>query len=119
MQHNLLGHAKNGSFTSNKIVENAYLTANCFPTKFTNYTTLSFSGNENNAYIIKIIDILGNIQNIIKGQFEEDGTYYLDIFTEAWRYAPGVYLVVVQSGSKLETIKVMKYQRNVESKIAL
>ena len=80
----------------------------CFPTRFNDYTTISFQIYDNLNYSVSIFDVQGRLRNQVSGEFPTNGTYYLDIFTDQNKYPQGLYLVNVQVGSLTKTIKVVK-----------
>lgn len=102
--------AKNGIETLVNVVEDHYLSnVSCFPTVFSNYTTLQFNSNGSGSYRIVILDIQGNIKNVINNDFQNTSTHYLDIFTNGSNYPKGMYLVNVQTLTYTETIRVIKH----------
>ena len=99
---------QNGMYTSVDLVALNGDNASCFPTRFSDYTTLRFNSNNSSGYAIRIFDVQGRLSETISGKFDGEGTYYLDIFTEQAKYQQGIYLVKVQTGSTIETLKVIK-----------
>lgn len=82
--------------------------ASCFPTQFFDYTTLRFYSPGNSSYTITIYDMQGRVKNSLQGELHEQGTHYIDIFTESGKYQKGMHLVKLQTNLGTETIKVIK-----------
>lgn len=100
--------ARNQMVTSTELLAVHSDKPTCFPTQFHDFTTLRFSSTGSKNYSVKIFDIQGRLRNELSGEFTNDGTCYLDIFTEQEKYQQGIYLIKVQTGSMIETIKVIK-----------
>ena len=100
---------QNSTYTSNEFVCLEKVNASCFPSHFTDFTTLKFNSNNSKNYTITLLDIQGNIKKTIQGEFIQEGMHYLDIFTEESHYSNGIYLVNIRTGNTSETIKVVKY----------
>lgn len=82
--------------------------ASCFPTIFSDYVTLQFFAQKEGKYSVQIIDLHGRIQDRIEGYADSVGAISLDLFTDSGQFSPGVYLVRVQTGGSLQTVKVIK-----------
>ncbi|MFA9391633.1 MAG: CotH kinase family protein [Prolixibacteraceae bacterium] len=100
--------AANYTTTSNDELVANKAKPTCFPTRFHDYTTLRFQDVGSSPYTVKILDLQGRLRNLISGEFGDDSTHYLDIFTETENYQPGIYFVHVQTATMVETIKVLK-----------
>lgn len=100
---------KNGINTSAKTAQFKYNKISCFPTYFSDYTTLRFNGEKSSMFSVQIIDMQGRIIQNIKGKFLFEGTHYLDIFTNSAIYAKGVYIVKVQTALEVGTVRVIKH----------
>jgi hypothetical protein len=98
----------NSGYTNVDQIDLSAHSASCFPTRFSDYTTLRFYSLGHEDYSVSIYDIQGRAKNRVQGKVFEQGTQYLDIFTEPERYPKGVYLVKLQTGRGVETIKVVK-----------
>ena len=99
---------QNGFYTSVDLLTFEGDNASCFPTRFSDYTTLRFNSNGSSNYIIRIFDVQGRLRNTVSGELDGEGPYYLDLFTEQAKYQQGIYLVKVETGQQIETIKVIK-----------
>lgn len=99
---------KNSTYTSNYILTIGQQQAYCFPTRFSDFTTLCFYGTSESAYTIQLINIQGQVKKTLHGVLNVEGNYYLDIFTASEQYPPGMYLVKVKTEDRSETIKVIK-----------
>jgi hypothetical protein len=73
--------SQNESYTLENTLSEEKLSANCFPTCFTDFTTLQFYCDYGQNYNVNLIDIRGTLKKTIKGKAEFGGTYYFDIFT--------------------------------------
>jgi hypothetical protein len=101
--------APNGLYTSNEVLTSVAIEkASCFPTKFSDFTTLRFHSNGSKNYTVNIFDLQGRLRDTESGNFEKEGFYYLDLFANEDQYPGGIYLVKVQTGQYFETLKVIK-----------
>ncbi len=80
----------------------------CFPSPFTQFTTLGFFSPRNKPYSIQIIDTRGNVIETIRGNATFEGTQHIDIFTNSEKYKSGIYFVNVITQNRSESIKVIK-----------
>lgn len=99
---------RNGIATGIDVSNDFKEKAVCLPSSFSDFTTLRFGAGTGDNYTIKLIDVQGNIKNVVSGTIRQQGTQYLDIFVDQV-YPKGVYFVNIQTGQRAETIKVIKY----------
>ncbi|MGF7140877.1 CotH kinase family protein [Roseimarinus sediminis] len=81
----------------------------CFPTRFSDFTTLHFYGRADDAYEISILDLQGRVYESLSGTSRTEGAHYLKIFENAANYRSGIYLVQVKTSLYSKTLKVIKY----------
>jgi hypothetical protein len=99
---------KNSVVVSANVLADAVYQPSCFPTCFTDYTTLRFYSPEKGDYSVQIIDMQGREVHYKTGYCPSAGTYYLDLFTETNNYLNGIYFVRVQTTKEVQTVKVIK-----------
>ncbi|MDA3930009.1 MAG: lamin tail domain-containing protein [Prolixibacteraceae bacterium] len=100
---------RNGTFTTIDNITIESVKASCFPTKFSDFTTLRFNSKGEGEYCVSIMDIQGRVKEKIEGILKDEGIHYLDIFTNASSYANGIYLVQLTTQHSIETVKVTKF----------
>ena len=100
--------SRNNVFVSAKDFVEAEQQISCFPTCFSDYTTLRFFSPNKSAYSVQIFDMQGRVVENKSGICQSVGTNYLDLFTETDRYNSGIYFVKVQNGTNVHVIKVVK-----------
>ena len=82
--------------------------ASCFPTRFSDFTTLRFYSEGNDEFSISIFDLQGRLKKTVSGNINEQGTHYIDIFIEQNHYQSGIYFIKLQTKFGVETLKVIK-----------
>jgi hypothetical protein len=100
--------SRNSVVVSASVLANAGHQATCFPTNFTDYTTLRFYTPSDGDYTVQIIDMQGRVLEKHQGSFHSQGINYLDIFTEKENYRSGIYFVKLQTSNGVQTVKVIK-----------
>lgn len=87
-------------FNDNEIV--------CYPSRFTDFTTVQIRTEETGSYKISLLDVQGRLRNEISGTITSRGNHNFDIFTDQEKYQPGLYLVQVQFNNLEKNFKVVK-----------
>lgn len=101
--------AQNSLYTSiNQKPGSIATNAQCSPSPFVHYTTLSFNSYVDEKYTISICNPTGKVLQTINGNVLFDGRQYIDIFTDQYKFAPGVYIVIIKTEDTIETLKVVK-----------
>lgn len=98
----------NATITSNNILAQQSLGASCFPTNFTDYSTLRFHADAGADYSIQVFSSHGKLMEMVNGKTENEGKNYINLFTDQNQYKKGVYLIKVKTKIGNETIKVTK-----------
>jgi hypothetical protein len=100
---------RNGVYTSTGTIALLQENSTCFPTRFSDYTTLSLNSNGSSSYNIRIYDMQGRARYQQKGDFNGEPQIFIDLFTDQQLYQSGVYLIKVDTDLSAETIKVIKH----------
>ena len=82
--------------------------ASCFPTVFTDFTTLKFRSTVKGSYSVLIINMQGCEIYSVSGNSSANETLYIDLFIDDERYPGGVYIVKLQTESGVKAMKVVK-----------
>jgi hypothetical protein len=99
---------QNSVFVSSPTIAEAGFQPNCFPTCFTDYTTLRFYSPGKGSFSVQILDMQGRVIETKSGLCQSVGINYLDLFKETDRYQNGIYFVKVQTTNGVQTVKVIK-----------
>jgi hypothetical protein len=99
---------QNSVFVNSTIISNFNLKATCFPTAFTDYTTLQFYSYKGCTYSIQLIDMQGKVHEQIEGNTNSEGTTTLDLFANGEHYKAEIYLVRFKTDENVQTVKVIK-----------
>jgi hypothetical protein len=100
--------SRNSVIVSAQVFAEADHQLSCFPTCFSDYTTLRFFSPGKGAYAVQILDMQGKVVETLSGLCQSGGTSYLNLFTETDRYRSGIYFVRVQTTNGVQTVKVIK-----------
>jgi len=99
---------QNSVVVSNRVLNEEEQQISCFPTSFSDYTTLSFYSPGKGDYSVQIIDMQGRVVETVSGLNLSVGMNYLDLFKESGRFHSGFYFVKVQTINGVQTVKVIK-----------
>jgi hypothetical protein len=100
---------KNGTYNLNENLRVLHESPNCFPTRFSDFTTLKFSSKAREKYRIDIIDLSGRIRETHSGTGISDETLYFDLFKDNnSNFERGVYFIKVKAGQTTNTLRVVK-----------
>jgi hypothetical protein len=100
--------SRNSVMVSANIYTEAVNQTSCFPTCFSDYTTLRFSSPAGSSYLVQILDMQGRNIETLSGISKSDGINYLDLFTETDHFIAGIYFVKVQTKTRVQSVKVIK-----------
>ncbi|MBN2805264.1 MAG: CotH kinase family protein [Prolixibacteraceae bacterium] len=100
---------RNGIYTSAETIALQPGRSTCFPTRFSDYTTLVVPGNGSRGCDIRIYDMQGRVRYQLKGDFKGENQLNFDLFTDQQLYQSGVYLIQIDTDLTSETIKVIKH----------
>src|SRR5574344_570574 len=82
--------------------------ASCFPTVFSDFTTLKFRNTIKSEYSVQIVNIQGRVIYSLSGNSDANETLYIDLFTEEEKFPSGVYIVKLKTESGVKAMKVVK-----------
>jgi hypothetical protein len=99
---------RNSVYVGTEVITTVNYKAICFPTLFSDYTTLQFFNKKEGSYTVQIIDLQGRMMEQINGSINSGGTTSIDLFTNTGQYKAGVYLVRVYTHETIQTVKVVK-----------
>ena len=82
----------------------------CFPNPFRDFTTIQFSVSEEADYRLEVLDINGQVMNILAHKYLVPGSYSVDWFgnnQSGTGLSKGIYIVRLSSDKEIQTIKVI------------
>jgi hypothetical protein len=101
-----------GSANRSWLLDAPLLTVNakpiCFPSPFTDYTTMQFYAEKKGSYRIHIYDMKGKLRYKMEGHAEDPGNQYIQLFNTQNQYESGIYFINLQTSGSSNTIKVLK-----------
>jgi hypothetical protein len=98
---------QNGTFNHNELQLVSNVPPACFPTRFSDFTTLKFNIAPNENYRVDVFDLSGRIRQTAQGTAQNEGTQYIDLFMDT-PIEKGMYLVRLKTSKIATTLKVVK-----------
>ena len=98
----------NSSLVSTGTLAEADVSLSCFPTCFSESTTLRFNSNKSGVYGVQIVDMQGRVVETHSNVILLEGDNSLDLFTSPEISGKGIYVVKVQTDSWIRMVKVIK-----------